>query len=708
MPQPDQLSTEAPPSGTPLRQRRILLIVVGALAIAAAVTLVRDWQRRAKPPDRGTVSQPAVAAIRAQTKSEPVDAVNAVSTDQAQAAPDGHQHTNALINETSPYLLQHARNPVNWMPWGAAALAKAKREDKPIFLSVGYSTCYWCHVMEHESFENEAVAAVLNKHFIAIKVDREERPDVDEQYMLATQLVTGRGGWPNSLWLTPDGRPWMAGTYFPREQFIPLLEQLAEVWTTQREKVESQADRLTTAIARIASGQDQVASASGAVPERGVLTQAIDGLLARFDADHGGFSSAPKFPPHGGLRLLLYEQSQHPDADRLAAITKTLDAMWLGGIHDHIGGGFHRYATDHVWLVPHFEKMLYDNAQLLRIYAEAAHLTGRLQYRQAAADIVAWLEREMISPQGAFFTALDAGEVEKEGESYLWHFNEVVQILGEDDGRFFAEIYGIDPLGNFTEEAAGTKPGTNIPHLDHSLAAIAAEQNLAPEVLEKRLVALRQRLLEHRLTWPQPHRDDKVLTAWNALMIEALAYAGRVLDEPRWTDLAARATGFILRELVDDQGHLLRSWRGGAAKQRAFLDDYAFLIAALMEVHVATGADLWLVEARRLADVMLTDFADPAGGAFFFTAKESDALLTRSRSLTGGGNVPDPNGVAAVALIRLADLTGADRYRTAAGRVLAALSPSIRENPQSLDYAVLATAQWHDTADRPTTSTADD
>jgi len=698
MPEPDQPTTDTASPARPRRRLRILLVLAGVLVLAAAVPLLMDRQRRATPPERGeTPASATTATTQAEDGADDDEGSTAVGETPHDAEPTEHEYTNALIDETSPYLLQHAHNPVDWMPWGEAAFARAQREGKPIFLSVGYSTCYWCHVMEHESFEDEEVAAVLNEHYVTIKVDREERPDVDEQYMLATQLVVGRGGWPNSVWLTPDGAPFMAGTYFPKERFIPALEHLAEAWKTRREEVERQAGRLADAIARIASGEDRLADADGAPPQRDVVAAAVDAYRGSYDETHGGFGGAPKFPPHGPLRILLHEHARSGEQELRAILTGTLDAMWLGGMHDHVGGGFHRYATDREWLLPHFEKMLYDNGQLLRIYAQAAAQTGLPRYRRAVADIAAWLEREMTSPRGAFYSALDSGEVEKEGESYVWHHKEIIEVLGEEDGRFFAELYQIEPLGNFAEEATGEMPGTNIPHLERPLAAIAEERGVDAEALRERLAAMRARLLAHRLTWPQPHRDDKVLTAWNALMIEGLAYAGRVLDEPAYVETAGRAAGFLLTHLVDADGRLLRSWRAGQAGDPGYLDDHAYLIAALLELHAATDGDgPWLREARRLADVLLADFEDETGGAFFFTADDADALLVRSKSLTGGGNVPSPNGVAAAALLRLARVTGEAPYREAAQRTLAALAPTMRQSPRSVDHAILALAQWHD------------
>ncbi|KKK78929.1 hypothetical protein LCGC14_2838620, partial [marine sediment metagenome] len=375
----------------PIKMGLLVLIVVGGYFA------FHWWTRTSTPPERKLAEANREVVVGKQ-----------------------HKHTNHLIHETSPYLLQHAHNPVNWYPWGPEALAKARKEDKPIFLSIGYSTCYWCHVMEKQSFETEEVAKILNEHFIAIKVDREERPDIDEQYMLATQLVTGRGGWPNSVWLTPDGRPWMAGTYFPKAQFMRILETLWGHWKNRRKEVEQQADQLAQAIRRVGEGRGIFQPGSDAGPaDQKMIDNAVAEYKRAFD-ESGGFSRAPKFPPHGVLRVLIHEYRRTSDEALLRMITRTLDAMWLGGMHDHVGGGFHRYSTDSAWLLPHFEKMLYDNAQLMRAYTDGYLLSGFPRYREAVEDIFHWVQSEMTSPEGGFYSAIDSGEVGKEGETYVW------------------------------------------------------------------------------------------------------------------------------------------------------------------------------------------------------------------------------------------------------------------------------------------------
>jgi uncharacterized protein YyaL (SSP411 family) len=606
-----------------------------------------------------------------------------------------HKYTNHLIRESSPYLLQHAHNPVNWYTWGPEALAKAKKEDKPIFLSIGYSTCYWCHVMEKQSFENEEVAEILNKYFIAIKVDREERPDIDEQYMLATQLMTGHGGWPNSVWLTPDGKPWMTGTYFPKEQFIQVLETLSGYWKNRRPEVEQQAEQLAQAIRQVASGSGMLRpDANVGSLDQKLIDKAVAEYRQTFDDNHGGFNTAPKFPPHGVLDILVNEYRRTQDETMLRMITKTLDAMWLGGIHDHVGGGFHRYSTDSIWLLPHFEKMLYDNAQLMRAYTDGYLLSGTPRYREAVEDIFGWLEREMTSGKRGFYSAIDSGEVGKEGETYVWRYKEIVEVLGDKDAALFADVYNILPQGNFKEESTGKQSGANIVHLKKPLEKNAKARGEAPELFNARMAALRAKLLTRRNTRPQPHKDDKILTSWNGLMIGSLAYAGRNLNEPRYTQAAAKAASFLLNNLVDDQKQLLRTYRAGQAKLPGYLDDYAYFIEGLIELYAATGEKRWLQKAQQLADTMLAEFEDKQVGGFFFTATSHQDILTRSKNLTGGGNIPAANGIATLVLLELNRLTGKKEYLQSAQRTLETLTGLMWQSPRSLDSGIHAAAVY--------------
>ncbi|WP_182864705.1 DUF255 domain-containing protein [Rhodopirellula sp. JC639] len=610
-------------------------------------------------------------------------------------------HTNRLIDETSPYLLQHAHNPVDWHPWGEEAFAKAKRENKPIFLSVGYSTCYWCHVMEVESFEDPEVAAVINKYFVAIKVDREERPDIDEQYMLATQLMTGRGGWPNSVWLTPDGKPWMAGTYFPKPTFISVLKQINEFWVNRRDDVDRQADALAKA-----AEQTSTTSTIEPVPlTMELVDQATQKLVGQFDPENGGFGGAPKFPPHGTLALLIDHYRRSGEESLLVPITRTLDAMWLGGMHDHLGGGFHRYATDADWLLPHFEKMLYDNAQLMRIYVDGYQITGNDRYREAVDDIDRWVRREMTSPDGAFYSALDSGEVGKEGEAYVWTAEQVKEVLGEQDAALYMETYNFLPDGNFLEESTGRKTGENIPHLNSPLEETAKTHPLGEQAFLDRIAAIETKLLNHRLTWPQPHKDDKVLTSWNGLMIDALAHAGGVLDEPKYIDAAEAAATFILQSMTRD-GKLLRTFRSGTAKLPGYLDDYVYFCNALLELHAATDDQRWLDQAVRLADIMLDEFEDDVEGGFFFTGDSHEALMARSKNLGGGGNMPNTNGIAAQVLVDLAERTGRDKYRQSAQKTLQSLSGAMAKQPHTTEHLLIGVARYLSTPAEAASATA--
>jgi len=628
----------------------------------------------------------AAAAACAPASDEPEGEASDDETDR---------DPNRLVNETSPYLLQHAYNPVDWYPWGEEAFEKARREDKPLFLSVGYSTCYWCHVMEKESFEDEEVAERLNKHFVPIKVDREQRPDIDEQYMIATQLLTGRGGWPNSVWLTPDGRPWMAGTYFPKDRFMAVLQQLAIAWETRRDEVERNADRLAEAIAQIGAGEAASAEAAASLSPA-LVEDATKGFLERFDETNAGFGGPPKFPPHGILDFLMERYRTTGDEATLKPALRTLDAMWLGGIRDHVGGGFHRYSTDHKWLLPHFEKMLYDNAQLLRAYAEAYALTGEARYREAVEDVYRWIEREMTDPEGGFYSALDSGEVGAEGAYYVWTVEQLEAALGEDDAALFADVYQFEERGNFEEESTGERTGANIPHLPAPVEEIARQRGADPETFKARLNALRERLLEARQKRPPPHKDNKVLASWNGLMIEALAYAGRTLEEPRYVASARRAAAFVLDSMRTEDGSLLRSFRDGQAVQPAFLDDHAYLAKALLELDRADdeGERRWLREAQALADRLLASFEDKQNGGFYLVPEERDPLLVRSKALQGGGNLPSPNGVAIQTLLQLSERLEEEKYAEAAGRAVEGLAALAGASPFSQEHVLLAASQW--------------
>ena len=605
---------------------------------------------------------------------------------------DGGAEFNRLIHETSPYLLQHARNPVDWRPWCDETFEEAKRRDKPVFLSVGYSTCHWCHVMARESFEDEETARLLNEHFVPVKVDREERPDVDATYMTVTQLLTGSGGWPNSVWLTPEGKPWYAGTYFPPEDrfglpgFKTLLRRLAQAWRERRDAVQAEANRLQEAVRQAHSF---VSAPERIALSRAVVCDALEALRQAHDARHGGFDGAPKFPPHGALALLLYELARRPDHALLAVLTRTLDAMAQGGIRDHLGGGFHRYSTDERWFAPHFEKMLYDNAQLARAYTDAFLLTGEQRYRRAAEETLDWVLREMADPRGGFYSALDAESEGVEGKFYLWTRGELVEVLAQERSERFAAVYGATAAGNYRGEGATPEGGANILFLPKPIEKAAASLDVPADELERQLAEDRRRLLAVRDRRARPHRDDKVLAAWNGLTIGALAHAGACLDEPRYTAAAERAAGFVLGEMMEN-GRLLRSWREGRAGQDAFLDDYAFLADGLSDLHEATRDDRWLDAAREILRAMEAQFADPTGG-FFFSREGHDSRLARSKSGFDAA-IPSGNGVTAQALLRLATLAGDADAERRAWATIAVFDGVLRQAPRAAASLVLASA----------------
>ncbi len=595
--------------------------------------------------------------------------------------------SNHLINESSPYLLQHAHNPVQWYPWGQEAFDRAKKENKLIFLSIGYSTCYWCHVMERESFEDESVAKLLNENFIAIKVDREERPELDEQYMLATELLTGRGGWPNSLWLTPDRKPFLAGGYFSKERFEQVLTHVASTWKQSPDAVKKQAGQLADAV-RTASGQKL---SLGRPLDQTVIDQALIEAIQGFDSQHGGFGGAPKFPPHGRLLLLVEEYRRRGDKQLLKMITRTLDAMADGGIHDQIGGGFHRYSTDASWFLPHFEKTLFDNAQLIRLYADAYLLTKDPRYKQVVQDIVSWVKREMTDPHGGFYSALDSESEGEQGKFYTWSYSTLLRTLGTADGPMFAREYGAQPNGNWVEHRSGIRSGTNILSRQNVSLRGAGDRDGADTKLEERLSAMRSKLLAVRDQRVRPRLDDKVLAGWNGLMIDSLAYAGRSLDEPEYTATAVAAANFVLHEMWKDD-RLLHTYRNGQTRILGYLDDYADLGRGLLELETATKNDRWGVAAERIADSMLKQFADPERGGFFFTPSGADGPLLRSKNLLGGGNVPGANGVAAEFLLRLAKERHRAAYEEAGSQTLISLAGYAAQGPSSAESLLLAAA----------------
>jgi uncharacterized protein YyaL (SSP411 family) len=558
--------------------------------------------------------------------------------------------TNRLIHETSPYLRQHAHNPVDWYPWGPEALARARQLDRPIFLSIGYSACHWCHVMEHESFEDPEVARILNEHFVSIKVDREERPDLDQIYMTAVQMLTGQGGWPMSMFLTPDLQPFYGGTYFPpddrygRPSFKRLLLALADAWRERREEINRSAGQITANLQGLGRLEPQPGTLG---PElvRGAATQ----LSRAFDRVYGGFGQAPKFPHPMDLRLLLRAWRRFGDDDALHIVRLTLDRMAMGGIYDHLGGGFHRYSTDQSWLVPHFEKMLYDNALLSVAYLEGYQATGEPLYRDVVEETLGYVLREMTGLEGPFYSTQDADSGE-EGKFFVWSAQEIEAVLGRELADLFMDVYGVTPEGNWE--------GKNILNRSKTYAQMARLRHLEEAELHRQLAEAKQKLYEVRSRRVWPGRDEKMLTAWNGLMIGALAQAALPLDRPAYAEAAAKAADFILRRMRGPDGRLLRTYSSGAeAKLNAYLEDYAFLVDGLVSLYEATFAPRWIEAALELTGVLIDQFWDAADGGFFFTGRDHEALIARSKD-PQDSSTPSGNSVAVMSLLRLAKLTG--------------------------------------------------
>ena len=588
-------------------------------------------------------------------------------------------HSNQLIHEKSPYLLQHAHNPVDWFPWGEEAFAKAKKENKPIFLSIGYSTCHWCHVMERESFEDEQVAKLMNETFVCIKVDREERPDIDSVYMSVAQMLTGNGGWPLTIFMTPEKKPFFAATYIPKEErfgqsgMLELIPKVKKLWDTDHEKIAESANKITAAL------QQENSSTPGENLDKTTLDKAYKQLSGRFDAENGGFGTKLKFPtPHQLLFLLRYWQ-RSGDAHALAMVEKTLTQMRRGGIYDHVGFGFHRYSTDATWHLPHFEKMLYDQAMLSMAYTEAFQATGKAEYRQTAEEIFTYVLRDMTAPNGAFYSAEDADSDGKEGKFYVWTEAEIRKILGAD-AEVFIKTFDVQKGGNFTEEAGGDKGSENVLHLQKPL----------PSKWE----AARQKLFAVREKRVHPYKDDKILTDWNGLMIAALAKGAQAFEEPKYAVAAKRAADFLLQNLKDDQGRLLHRYRDGQAGIAGHLDDYAFLTWGLLELYEANFDAQHLQSALSLNSEVNAHFRDEKNGGYYLTAADGEKLLTRSKEIYDGA-IPSGNSVQMLNLLRLSRLTGNVALEDQAARLQRAFSSSVAPAPSghtqlliALDFAI--------------------
>jgi uncharacterized protein YyaL (SSP411 family) len=579
---------------------------------------------------------------------------------------------NRLAFEKSPYLLQHADNPVDWYAWGEEAFAEAARLDKPIFLSIGYATCHWCHVMEHESFEDAEVAALMNDAFVCIKVDREERPDIDNVYMTVCQMMTQRGGWPLTILMTPQKEPFFAGTYIPREGMLGFVPRVKALWQNERGKLVAEAGRVTAAL------RETVASASGEALGEKELDLAFEQLSTRFDDVHGGFGERPKFPtPHTLLFLLRY-WDRSESAEALAMVEKTLEHMRRGGMYDHVGFGFHRYSTDERWFLPHFEKMLYDQALLAMAYTEAYQATGKDAYRRTAEEIFAYIERDMTSPEGAFHSAEDADSEGEEGKFYLWTADELREVLGEEDARLLAEVWGVQEDGNYREEAGGHRTGANILYLERPLDEAARAAGTDEAALSERIESMRRRLLEARAKRVRPLLDDKILADWNGLMIAALSLAARAFDEPAYAERAARAATFVTGTMAAPDGGLYHRYREGSAAVAGMVDDYAFVAWGLIELYEATFDVAWLERALGYTRLTLERFWDEEAGGFFFTPEDGEALIVRQKESYDGA-LPSGNSVAMLNLLRLGRMTAdgdLERRATDVGRAFASTASS--------------------------------
>ncbi len=595
----------------------------------------------------------------------------------------GERRPNRLINEKSPYLLKHAYNPVDWFPWGDEAFAKARAEDKPIFLSIGYSSCHWCNVMHRESFEDEKVASVLNDRFVPIKLDREERPDIDEVYMKSVMALNGQGGWPLSVFLTPDLKPFYGGTYYPPAPahglpgFPQLLDFVSDIWKNKREEIRNNSDEITKYVER-----DSELHSRDELP-RSILDGAYAEIVSNLDEQFGGFSAAPKFPLPNYLEFLLRYHARTKKETALRAVRKTLESMSAGGIHDQLGGGFHRYSTDRQWLVPHFEKMLYDNALLARVYLEAYQVSGETSFLETATDTLEWMLREMRGPEGAFYSAQDADTRNGEGYYYTWTPKETEMVLGKENSTVMDELFGVAPEGNFEGRRS-------ILHLASSIERVASRSEVNPEAVRSIVKESKGKLLEARQKRAHPAVDDKVLASWNGLAISALACAYQATGERKYLDAAGGAARFILSTLVSS-GNLFRRYRDGAVAVEGELEDYSFLAAGLLDLYEAGFDPSYLRGAIRLAERMVELFWDPKEGAFFMS--RSPDLLVRIKE-GYDGPTPSGNSMAALTLLRLSEFTGRGDFRETAERTLKAFGDPMESSPFSYTYMLCALDFW--------------
>ncbi len=587
---------------------------------------------------------------------------------------------NRLIKEKSPYLLQHAYNPVDWYPWGEEAFEKARKENKPVFLSIGYSTCHWCHVMAHESFEDEEVAGLMNEAFVSIKVDREERPDIDNIYMTVCQIILGRGGWPLNIIMTPGKKPFFAGTYIPKNTrfnqigMLELVPRIKEIWEQQHEEVLDSAEKITSTI------QEMIKESSGEGLGEEVIEEVYEELLSSFDTEYGGFSGAPKFPtPHKISFLLRYwRRSRNPEALHMAEYT--LDKMRRGGIYDHLGSGFHRYSTDSMWLLPHFEKMLYDQALTAIAYTEAYQVTGKDLYKETAEGILDYVLRDLTSPEGGFYCGEDADVEREEGKYYLWTLEEIRSILDPEDSELIIKMFNLREEGNFEEEIRGRETGTNLFYMALSPGSLAAKMKIPVEEVEKKVKAAREKLLKARYERKRPSLDDKILTDWNGLMIAAFAKGYQVFGEQRYLKAAEKAADFILMALYSPGDGLLHRYRDGVAGISGTSDDYAFLIHGLLELYEAGFKMRYLKAAVSLNSELLECFWDPVNGGLYFTANDSEALIFRKKEFMDSA-IPTGNSFEMLNLLRLSRIIADPGLEETADKLERAFSKQIMKAP---------------------------
>ncbi len=591
------------------------------------------------------------------------------------------KYTNKLIGETSPYLVQHAHNPVDWHPWNEETLKRAEIQDKPILLSIGYSACHWCHVMEHESFENEAIAQLMNENFINIKVDREERPDLDTIYMNSVQMMTGHGGWPMTVFLTPDGRPFYGGTYFPPVDshgmpgFPRILIAISVAYRTRRDEIEQSAVGVLSELKQLDSVrvQDEELNVD-------ILDQAANLMLKSLDPVHGGFGSKPKFPPSMALTFLLRQYYRTKSDSALNTVELTLEKMAKGGMYDHLGGGFHRYSVDEKWLVPHFEKMLYDNALLSRVYLDAFLVTGKEFYRQIVTETLDYVRREMTGPGGGFYSTQDADSEGEEGKFFVWTPEEIQELLGEENARLFCRYFDVSEMGNFE--------GHSILHVDEDVEVIAKLMGVTVERMHEVIETGKRALFETRERRIKPHRDEKILTGWNGLMLRSFAEAARALDRKDYLDVALKNADFLLTHL-QRQGRLLRTHKDGESKLNGYLEDYAYLADGLLALYETTFDNRWFDEAVKFAETMIDRFWDAGNGGFFFTSSDHETLITRTKDFYDNAT-PAGNSVAAHVLIKLSLLTGNESYRQKAEVILKLLRPALTRAPSAFGHLLCA------------------